>query len=90
MPWVMLEIAVHILDDNDKKHNMWPSLGKTGLTKFALSRFWAQRISKRWNAFKNILNAFWNVCNVPQRKLKTFHTIEKSFQNIQKTFTNVD
>ena len=69
---------------------MWPFLGKRGLTKFVLSRFSAQCILKRWNAFRNILNAFWNVCNIPQRKLKTFHTIEKSFQNIQKTFTNVD
>ena len=45
-----------------------PSLGKPGLTKFVLSRFSAQHISKRWNAFNNILNAFWNICNVPQRK----------------------
>ena len=46
---------------------MWPYLGKAGLTKIALKRFFVvmyfQRIE---NALKNISIAFWNVGNVFQ------------------------
>ena len=44
--------------------NMWPYLGKAGLTKIALKRFSVKTHFQRIvNALRSIFNAFWNIAN---------------------------